>query len=172
MYLAVMLTIQLYKYANKPTVLKCIRADKSITWSKLHPNTEYHDLAHIAVEETLGFQDSFFGMVADGVNITDFELPEDQKPVALKGNNLSRESLVTEHLVNLLTIEQLTTRQTIDSIEVAQKILKRNHLPFPKELTQDSLHIIRTKFLQLISLWNALKDGHYLEKKLNYDNRS
>ena len=162
-----MLTIQVYKNANKPTILKCIRADKSETWSKLHPNTEYHDLAHIAVETTLCFKNSFFGMVANGVNITDFELPEHQKPDTLRGANLPRESLVTEHLVNLLTIEQLNTKEGINFIEEAQKILKEKNLPFPKELTEDSLKIIRTQFLHLISLWNHLNDGDYLENTFN-----
>ena len=162
-----MLTIQLHKHTNKPAILICIRADKSETWSKLHPNTEYHDLAHIAIEESLGFKNSFFGMVASGVNITDFELPEHQKPDALRGANLPRESLVTEHLVNLLTIEQFNTKENINFIEETQKILKENNLPFPKELTEDSLTIIRAKFLHLISVWNHLKDGDYLENTLN-----
>ncbi len=162
-----MLTIQLHKHTNKPTILTCIRADKSKTWSKLHPNTEYHDLAHIAVEESLGFKNSFFGMVATGVNITDFELPEHRKPETLRGTNLPRESIVTEHLVNLLTIEQLNTKETINFIEETQKILKENNLPYPKNLTEASLHIIRTKFSHLISLWKHLKDGDYLENTLN-----
>ncbi|MFT5890328.1 MAG: hypothetical protein ACI9Y7_000418 [Dokdonia sp.] len=162
-----MLTIQLYKHTNKPTILTCIRADKSETWSKLYPNTEYHDLAHIAVEETLGFKNSFFGMVASGVNITDFELPEHQKPDVLRGANLPRESLVTEHLVNLLTIEQFNTKENINFIEETQKILKENNLPFLRNLTEGSLRIIRTKFLHLISLWKHVKDGDYLENTLN-----
>lgn len=162
-----MLTIQLHKQFNKPTILKCIRADKSETWSKLHPNTEYHDLAHIAVEKSLGFKNAFYGLVSQGVNISDFELPENQKPEALKGPNLPKESLVTEHLVNLLTIEQFNTGDTIDFIAQTQTILKENNLPFPDNLTADTLTTIRTQFKHLISEWNNLENGTYIENKFD-----
>ena len=160
-----MLTIQLYKNTGKPSILKCIREDKSETWSKLHPNTEYHDLAHIAVEKTLGYKDAFYGLVAKGVNIEDFELPEEKKPKALQGANLPRASLVTEHLVNLLTIEQFNTGLIEDFIGQTRTILKENDLPYPDNLTEETLTTIRNEFTKLISEWKTIEGGEYLENQ-------
>ncbi len=162
-----MLSIQLHKRQNKPTILKCIRADKSETWSKLHPNTEYHDLAHIAVEKVLGFKNAFYGLVSQGVGISDFELPEAQKPEALRGPNLPKESLVTEHLVNLLTIEQFNTKGPIDFIKEIKKILVENNLPYPNTLTEHTLNFIRTEYTRLIAAWKNVQDGAYLENKFD-----
>ncbi|WP_299683087.1 hypothetical protein [uncultured Dokdonia sp.] len=158
-----MLTIQLHKRIHKATILKCIRADKSETWSKLHPNTEYHDLAHIAVEKGLGFTNAFYGLVSQGVNISDFELPEHQKPVALTSANLPKESIITEHLVNLLTIEQFNAEKPINFIKETQKILQENQLPYPDHLTEQTLNNIRLEYSNLISEWKNIQDGMYLE---------
>ncbi len=159
-----MLTIQFHKKLEKSVILKCIREDNTMTWSKLHPNTEYHDLAHIAIEETLCFKNAFFGMIANGVNISDFELPEHQKPEALKGVNLPKESLITEHLVNLLTIEYFNATSTIDFLDQAQIILTQNKLLFPSILTEETLTNIRKKYTDLITSWKAIQYGEYLEK--------
>lgn len=159
-----MLTIQFHKKSEKRVILKCIREDDSMTWSKLHPNTEYHDLAHIAIEETLEFKNAFYGMIANGINISDFELPEHQKPESLKGINLPKESLITEHLVNLLMVEYFNTNSTIDFLDQAQEILAQNKLPFPSILTKKTLIDIRGKYRYLITSWNAINNDEYLEK--------
>lgn len=161
-----MLTIQFHKKSEKNVILKCIRKDDSMTWSKLHPNTEYHDLAHIAIEETLEFKNAFYGMVANGVNISDFELPEHHKPEALKGPNLPKESLITEHLVNLLMVEHFNATSTIDFLDQMREILIQNKLPFPNILTEETLINIRKKYTDLITSWKAIPNGKYLEKTL------
>ena len=48
--------ISLQKHSTKPSILKCVRNDGSVTWAKLHPGTETHDLAHFAVETVLDFK--------------------------------------------------------------------------------------------------------------------
>ncbi|MEP0263756.1 hypothetical protein [Dokdonia sp.] len=159
-----MLRVQLHKNTGKNVILKCIRQDNSITWSKLHPNTEYHDLAHMVIEEVLLFKNSFFGMISNGINISDFELPEHQKPEALKGNNLPKESLVTEHLVNLLMIEHFNATSYIDFLNQAQHILTENKLPFPTVLTEEKLATIRKEYKLLINSWHAIENGKHLEK--------
>ena len=57
---------------------------------------------HYAVETTLHFKNAFFGMLAGGISISDFELPKDQRPFAY-----SEEALVAESIVNLLSMERL-----------------------------------------------------------------
>ncbi len=163
-----MLTVRFYKHHHKPVTLKCIRYDQSETWSSLHPNTEYHDLAHIAIEEVLGFKKAFYGMVANGVNISDFELPDVQKPEALRGSNLPQESIITEHLVNLLTITYFNASDIdpMDYITQAKNILTQHHLPFPDTLTPQNATTIYATYSELINDWNMTEKGTYLEKNI------
>lgn len=161
-----MLRVQLHKNTGKNVVLKCIRQDKSITWSKLHSNTEYHDFAHIAIEEALCFKKAFFGMVSNGINISDFEISEHQKPEALKRTYLPKESLVTEHLVNLLMVAHFNASSPIGFLDQVRDILTENKLPFPTTLTEEKLTTIRKEYTQLITSWHAIENDKYLEKIL------
>ena len=67
--------IRLSKGNNKQDTLTCVRTDGSTTWTHLHPNMFQHDLMHYAVESILGLQNSFFGQVANGIDISDFNKP-------------------------------------------------------------------------------------------------
>ena len=162
-----MLTVQFHKEEGKPVILKCIRKDGSATWSKIHPNTEYHDLAHIAIEEVLGFRNAFYGLIASGFNIQDFELPEAQKPSALKGINLPEESIITEHLVNLLTIEKFNGPLS-NFIAQASQILREHDLTFPQNLNEDTLDRIRSHFNNLIVQWKQTANYTYFEKVISF----
>jgi len=58
-------------------VLTCVRDDGRATYSKSRHGEFFalHDLLHYAVESTLGLRDSFFGLVARGWTIADFDGP-------------------------------------------------------------------------------------------------
>ncbi len=159
-----MLTIQLHKKQQGDVILKCIRQDGSSTWAKLHQGTVYHDLAHIAIEEKLEFKSGFYGRLASGIAISDYELPADKKPERLRGKNLPKEALIAEHLVNLLCIELLSNTH-FDLIYQAQTILEQHKLPFPKKLNNARLNTIRAYLNQLIIQWNEVPLGTYLERK-------
>ena len=116
------LTIQLHKKKEGTVILKCIRKDGSTTWAKLHQGMAHHDLAHIAIEKSLGFKRAFYGMLASGVAISDYELPDIEKPDILKGENLPKEALIAEHLVNLLCVDYFDNGD-LDFLNQAQAIL-------------------------------------------------
>ena len=67
--------IQFKKENHKPSILTCTRTDGSTTWVKMYPGFEAHDLGHYAVETVLKFENAFYGMIAKGSNIEDFEMP-------------------------------------------------------------------------------------------------
>ncbi len=91
---------------NKPHALSCIRSDGSTTWTRLRVPVQ-HDLIHYVVETTLGLRDSFYGLLARGVNITDFE-----KPKAERTFDLTDEAVHTEYIVSLFQME-LPKRRTV-----------------------------------------------------------
>lgn len=158
-----MLMVTLHKNTPKPIVLRCLRADASETWSRLHPNTEYHDLAHIAIEKSLDLKQSFFGLIAAGYNISDFELTEDEKPQLIKDIELSEEAIITEHMVNLLMVERFNDGQQEAFIPQLMTILDERTLEFPSYLTENNLALVRSAYNQLIAQWQELPIGQSLE---------
>lgn len=152
--------IQFKKYKNKPSTLSCTRDDGSVTWTKIHPGFEVHDIAHFAIETTLGFESAFFGLLKSGHDIGDFEIPREKRPDALLPKNLPLESLQTEHMVNLLLTEQLQTSRHEEYIETLRAILEEHHLEYPKDLTPQALSKIRKEFNTLHSQWEEINpDG-------------
>ena len=157
------MTIQFKKYDAKPSTLTCIRKDGSKTWVKMHQGFEAHDLAHFAVEKVLKFDDAFYGMLAKGFNIEDFEAPKNLRPQAVRPENLSNEALVTEHLVNLLMSIEQSQDSSYNILHGLQDILNENNLTFPEELNHESLYLIKKKFDQLLNDWKGTKNDEILE---------
>ncbi|MBS1655884.1 MAG: hypothetical protein JSU05_13620, partial [Bacteroidetes bacterium] len=83
--------INFLKKKNGSFVLKCNRTDGSSTWKHSTPFFINHDLMHFAVETTLGYNSSFYGMLKNGIDITEFDLTREKRTVAL-----TDESVFTE----------------------------------------------------------------------------
>jgi hypothetical protein len=84
------------------TVLECTRTNGSVTWQKILPAMVLHDLGHYVVETRLNFTNGFYGLLAQGWDIPDFDKPREQRPIPLLPKNLPREALLTEYIVNIL----------------------------------------------------------------------
>jgi hypothetical protein len=160
--------ILLKKGLQKPSVLTIYRKDGSSTWSKLHRGLETHDLAHYAVESTLGFTNAFYGIINQGYTIQDFEAPKAIRPEAVKPENLYPEALITEHLVNLLEVELLNSGMNLMLLEDLKAILQQNNLPFPEHLNSDILEAIRSKYHTLYNQWWVLEDNEEIVIAFNF----
>lgn len=154
--------IQFKKENHKPSILTCIRTDDSTTWVKMYPGFEAHDLGHYAVETVLKFENAFYGMVAKGSNIEDFELPREKRPTEVLPHNLAPEALISEHLVNLL-MTKAQNKDNLDIMASLRPILKENNLPFPENLTADKMEEVWTSFNDLQRRWLQLPMGATLE---------
>lgn len=145
------------KNTPKPATLTCWRADGTYTWAKLHQGFEDHDLAHVAVESILEFENAFFGLIIKGFDIQAYELPKEVKPEELQSYNLPEEALQTEHLVNLLQTEYWNNELIPNLLEMLENILKKNNIPFPKKLTQEKLEEIKKAYRENIKLWKEVE---------------
>lgn len=81
-------------------LINCKRIDGTETWMKVSTFFVMHDLMHYALESEFGFNSAFYGMIENGVAISDFELPKENRKF-----ELTQEAILAEHLVNLLLIE-------------------------------------------------------------------
>lgn len=155
--------IQFKKQQSKPSILTCIREDGSTTWVKMYPGIEAHDLGHYAVETILDFKNAFYGMVAKGSNIEDFELPREQRPNEVLPQNLDSEALIAEHLVNLIMTKAQTEYGTFDIMASLKAILGENSLPFPENLTENKMDEVWILFQDLNRQWEQLPAGNTME---------
>ena len=161
------LTLQFRKGDNKPSTLTCVRPDGSRTWTRLHPGIEIHDFAHYAVESELRFRNAFYGTIAKGFDIGDFEIQREQRPVELLPHNLSLEAHQTEHIVNLLQIHHGNPSKDFDFIDTLKDILEDKEIDFPEALNEERLDKVFNRLTELLRDWENLRPGESLE--LNFE---
>src|SRR5262245_47035677 len=79
------LTIRIKKTSDGEAALTCTRADGTVTWQRQHGGQARffprHDLTHYAVETVLRHRRGFYGLVAEGWDLTDFGTPWPRGPI-------------------------------------------------------------------------------------------
>lgn len=74
------LVVRIKKKTDGSAALSCVRADGTTTWQRQEGQLgrffPLHDLTHLAVETVLGFRRAFFGLLAEGWDMSDFGKPE------------------------------------------------------------------------------------------------
>ncbi len=156
------LSIELVKKSQKSSILRCTREDGSITFAKLYPTLEIHDIAHYVVEQQLRFSNAFYGLLGKGYDIADFSLPRDTRPTALLPKNLPEEALVTEHLVNLLQTAYFQPTPIADILDNLAQILLEKQLQFPRKITQKTLHEMTNALKSFMRQWTLLENDEKL----------
>ncbi len=146
---------------NKPHALSCIRSDGSTTWTRLRVPVQ-HDLIHYVVETTLGLRDSFFGLVARGVNITDLE-----KPKAQRAFDLTDAAVHTEYMVGLFQMELSNGEPYKDFHAQLRAMCEQNKFPAPPEIGPDQIERIRQAVSNILYEWQTIAPGQTFE--LNFD---
>ncbi len=146
--------IELKKGADGPSTLACVRADGSRTWGKVQRFFPVHDLTHCAVETVLELDDGFFGLIASGWAIDDFEAPG-------AAARLPVEAHWAESIVGLLDIERGTGRPW-SAVELNQSLdeLLRDQKVMPFRAIEDlELGRIRALRDDLAGRWAAVAPG-------------
>jgi hypothetical protein len=147
----VTLKIQIAKRSDGGGVLRCTRADGSVTWQK---QTErhaaffaLHDLTHFAVESTLGFRSGFYGLIASGWQI------EDTTGKGSRGK-IPPEAAVAEYIVGLFDTERAG-----GVIYTAEEFNEHSPRPF----TDGDLARVRKLRSELFTKWFAVEPGKSLD---------
>lgn len=156
------LLIRFSRKRDGSTVLRCERADGSVTWQRRAGRQAgffaAHDLGHYAVETVLGLRYGFYGLLAAGWNITDFgtrDLGDDARP----------EATLAEHVAGLLDQERGTGHRMhahAFNAALAAAYRAQGAAP-PRRLTDGDLHRIRQTRAALERRWHALPPGDTLD---------
>ena len=150
-----MLSITFKKGPQKHTI-SCLRQDGTVTWMNQDDFFIQHDLIHYAVELELQWTEGFYGMLASGTDITDFEKPKDERTV-----ELTLQAVQTEHIVNLMQQHILIPDQG-PFVETLRNTLKLSDVPFPETLTEAHAARIKEKVKGLFLKWDKLPVGEEL----------
>ncbi|OWY71800.1 hypothetical protein B7486_09055 [cyanobacterium TDX16] len=152
------LAIRLVKRRGKLPLLICTRADGSSTIGEISVGPE-HDLAHFVVETTLGLRRAFYGLVAEGMNIEDFNVPGGAQRL-----QLPEEAVRAEFIVGLVQAERRCDRPFADFNDELKKAIGGARHPLPPPAISDAqLAIIRKGLEDLLQKWSALPPDGAIE---------
>ena len=157
------LVVELEKRADGDVIFRCIRADGSTTWQRHHGARgvyfAYHDLTHLAVERTLGFENGFYGLIAAGWDIPDTEGSGPRGP-------LPDETIAIENLVGLFDRERNGGSEwTADEFNTAARdYAEQRGSPAPMPLTDENIRRAREAIRALHAEWRALPAGSELRQ--------
>ena len=155
------LTIKLKRQADRSAALTAIRADGSTTWQRqTGPRGEFfpvHDLTHYAVETVLGCPAGFFGLIADGWEISDFAPPFPRGPIPAEAREI-------EAIVGFIDSAQ-TAEEFREQCE--RYVSGRRAVGRPADdiraLTSDELDRIHALRAELLQRWGETGAGETLE---------
>lgn len=148
------------KGRDKPDSLTCTRDDGSVSLTQLRPGFgPEHDFAHFAVESVLRRRQSFFGLVAGGMNIQDFEQSGVRQAL-----DLPDEAQQTEAFVYQLQIELRQGARQDEFLGTVRMSCQRQGLPVPEDCDEEAVKKIRLAVRALIKDWDKLEPGEFLER--------
>ena len=141
---------------GKPHSMRCVRGDGSATWQQSDDYHVLHDLAHYAVEQTCGFQRAFYGTLAKGADITDYEKPRAERPV------IEHEAALAECLVAVLQHEVFQGRLSCEDFNttLAQNLSTMNSDAV--EISGETIERLRQEVRSILTSWADLPVGDTL----------
>ena len=153
-----MLKIEIAKRSDGAGLLRCTRADGSVTWQKQSErhavHFTMHDLTHYAVETTLGYQRGFFGLIAEGWDMDD---------TTGKGSRgrLPAEAGEVECVVGLFDAERGS-----GTLWTAEDFATYSPAPITRELNDETIQRVRARRAELFRQWSAVPVGGTLTLEL------
>jgi hypothetical protein len=156
------LLIRIKKKTDGSAALSCLRADGSVTWQRQDgPHGRFfpiHDLTHYAVETVLAHRRGFYGLVAEGWDLTDFGAPwpKGRLPADLDPSEL---------LVGFLDTERAGGVEwtAADFNDKAALYFAQHGTTGSCRITPEQLGRVRTVLGELVEWWRRLPAGEAIE---------
>ena len=156
------LRIKMTKRRDGSVISRFERPDGTATWQRKEGQYArffaVHDLEHYAVETTLGYRRGFYGLVAEGWDLSDFGSPWPRGP-------LPADAEPAELIVGFLDGERAGGVQwTADDFNEKAALYYSEHgLVDPPTLDEETLRQIRDAAQQLREKWARVPIGDTLE---------
>jgi hypothetical protein len=161
------LIIRIKKKTDGAAALSCTRANGSVTWQRQDGQVAaffpFHDLSHYAVETGCGFTRGFYGLIAEGWDISDFSKDGRKGPIP-------DEARLVEVIVSQFDLERLDGDRP-DAAELEARVRSYyadKDQPLPSfEITQEQVDRVREIRAGAIARWKAVPPGEVIE--LSFD---
>lgn len=150
--------IQLTKGKDDKDSLSCFRNDGSSTTTELGPGSAYHELSHYVVETIMDYHQGFFGMLASGRDIAEFDMQNEERSF-----QIPREGYYAEFLASLIQGSVGSGNVDPEYVEMLRKGAENMNLPFPEIPDPKLLDQMRLQAAALIHEWNILLPGESME---------
>lgn len=160
------LLLRFKKNKDGSAALTCVRSDGSSTWQrqegKLGSFFPPHDLTHFSVETALGYSSAFYGLVADGWELSDFThpWPRGRPPVEAHLVEVIVSSFEMEQRIGAAASAQEFNDRTLERLEAKSDDPRT---PPQRILSDEELDRVRSLRARLLERWSALPPGETLE---------
>src|SRR5436309_10029851 len=149
------LMIRIKKTADGRSSLSCTRPDGSATWQSMK-NAQAaffprHDLTHYAVETVLGHRRGFYGLVADGWDLSHFGTPWPRGPIPADADP-------SELIVGFLDAERACREQwsAADLNEKGAQYFAARGIRGVLQVSDEQLARVRARMHELFGQWEAV----------------
>jgi hypothetical protein len=156
------LIIRIKKKTDGSAALSCLRPDGSTTWQRQEGQLgrffPLHDLTHYAVENVMGFQRAFYGLVAEGWDLSDFGTVESR-------GKIPDEAGLAESVVGLFDLERMTgERGNAEQMNEQLRTVRADRgLSTTLSITDEQIARIRELRAELFDRWKTVPPGEALE---------
>jgi len=156
------LIIRIKKKTDGSAALSCERPDGSLTWQRQDGQQgrffPLHDLTHYVVETVLRRRRGFYGLVAEGWDLSDFGAPWPRGPLPI-------DALASEFAVGFLDQERAARVEwsAADFNASAATYYAQHGVAGSCTVSDENLRHIREKRRELFAQWAALPPGQTLE---------
>lgn len=139
--------------------LICERNDESVEMADLGPSLPFHDIAHYVVEKHLHLTQGFYGNISRGMTVRELS----DKAII---KTLSVESTVAEIATRALQSIWSGAVPVQDYADLLLAEFSALSIPFNINLTKIKVQEMVGEYQKLISEWNSLSQGEYLELEI------
>lgn len=153
------LRVQFTKRPDGSVILRCTRKDNSATWQRHDKQPEFyshHDLSHFAVETVLGLSTGFYGLIADGWDITEMDGKGPR-------GRLPGDGSLAEYIVGLFTQERSGIVGQLTAAEFNAQMEQITGHPMKNPLSDSQLNAVRDRITALYREWAELPRGSTLD---------
>jgi hypothetical protein len=162
------LTVRIKRHPDGSSSLTCVRPDGSITWQRQQGGYALvfpsHDLTHFAVETELAIRRGFYGLIAEGWDISDFASPWRRGPVPT-------EAVAAELIVGFFQMDHRASMWTSEAfnmhaeqfVESRRALKPAAAIPSIPALSLEEIERVRAARDTLYARWAAVRPGKSLE---------
>lgn len=158
------LLIRIKRHADGAASLSCTRGDGTVTWQRQNGQLggvfPPHDLTHYALETALGYRRAFYGLIAEGWELSDFAPPWPRGRPPEEAREVELLVVLFDNTRRGAVGDAKELTEEGENILAASRHAGKQGVP---RLTDEQIATVRALRAELIARWNAVAPGESME---------